>query len=363
MRPEKAEIRAIVVHASVPEWDKDVLREVVRSATMKARRAARIIEEKMGLRVDSVRVTLPPSPLPAGKTVELLESLRGVLDQGVYYALFHAEATGTEPGHVLRVLGIGPRVYASIAAPAPLEEAVRILYEVAKHPDKATRFAVAVPGFVETPYFPAGASLGPVHGLSASLLYPRMLEGRDIYEGFSDVDDLVVELEDNLVDVAEQLGLEYRGLDLSLSPWMEHSVARVVEQAAGLRIGEIGVAATIREIEDLIEELCLDATCTGFNQVMLPVAEDNVLKERVAGGELDVYKLLHLTYACVAGLDMVLVPAKHWTREKARAILAEITTASNLKEKPLGIRVIAVDKEPGEWLEIGDFGETPVARL
>lgn len=363
MRPEKAEIRAIVVHAAVPEWDGDTLRSVIEGATKKARRAAKLVEEKMGLRVDSIRVTLPPSPLPASKTIELLREVRGAFATDVYYSVFHAEAVDAEPGQVLEVLGLGPRVYASIATPAPIEEAAKILYEVARHPDKAARFAIAVPGFIETPYFPAGSSLGPVHGLSASLLYPRMLEGRDLYEGFNDVSDLAVELEENLMDIAEELGLEYRGLDLSLSPWMEQSVARVVEQVAGQRIGEIGVAATIREIEELIEELCLDVTCTGFNQVMLPVAEDNVLKERVASNELDIYKLLHLTYACVAGLDMVLVPRRQWTREKAAAILAEITTAANLKEKPLGVRIVAVDAEPGEWIEIGDFGKTPVARI
>ena len=363
MRPEKAEIRAVVVHASVPEWRSSVLRDVLRSATEKARRAARLVEERMGLRVDSVRVTLPPSPLPADDTVALLEEARDALASDVYYSLFHAEAVDVEPRHVLRVLDLGERVYASIATPAPVEEAARLLYEVGSNPARAARFAISVPGYVETPYFPAGTSLGPVHGLSASLLYPDMLVGRDLYEGFNDVSDLAVELEENLVDIAEELGLEYRGLDLSLSPWMEKSVARVIEEASGTRIDGIGVAATVREIEELIEELCLDVTCTGFNQVMLPVAEDNVLKQRIAEGSLDVYRLLHLTYACVAGLDMVLVPRSQWSKEKASAIIAETVTASELKQKPLGIRIVAVDAEPGEWIEIGDFGKTPVTRI
>jgi hypothetical protein len=170
LRPEKAEIRAIVVHASVPEWSTDVLREVLRSATEKARRAARLIEERMGLRVDSVRVTLPPSPLPADDAVAALEEARDVLASDVYYSLFHAEAVDVEPRHVLRVLRLGERVYASIATPAPIEEAARLLYEISSDPGKAAWFAIAVPGYIETPYFPAGTSLGPVHGLSASLL-------------------------------------------------------------------------------------------------------------------------------------------------------------------------------------------------
>jgi uncharacterized protein (UPF0210 family) len=363
LRNEKAEVRAVVVHAVVHDWSSEGVAEAIRRASTYAREAAQRLEERTGIRVDSMRVTLPPSPLSADKTVEVLRGARHALEEGIYYSLLHMEAIDVEPKHVLEVLGLGEKVYAGIATPAPVEEAAKILYEVAKHPDKATRLAIIIPGFVETPYFPAGSSLGPVYGLTVSLLYPKMLEDRDLYEGFSDVSDLVVELDQHLVDIADELGIEYRGMDLSLSPWMDHSVARVIEQASGKKIGDIGVAPVIREVEELIDELCLDVSCTGFNQVMLPVAEDNVLKERVAEGSLDLYKLLHLTYACVAGLDMVLVPQEKWSKELASAILAELVAAQELKNKPLGARVVAVNAEPGEWISIGDFGETPVARI
>ena len=63
----------------------------------------------MGLRVDSIRVTLPPSPLPASKTIELLKEARDAFATDVYYSVFHAEAVDAEPGQVLEMTGKAER--------------------------------------------------------------------------------------------------------------------------------------------------------------------------------------------------------------------------------------------------------------
>ncbi len=357
-------VRALAVHAVVDEWSVEGVAEALRRATRRAREAARLLGELLDVEPWTLRVTLPPAPLggeEASRVVSEAVEAAG-LDPGVLYSVLHLDAASLEPGHVLRVLGSAPNVYASAATPVATERAAVLAAEVAAAgPDRAARFAVTVPGHVETAYFPAGASLGSTTGLSASLLYPRLLEGRNLYAAFDDLADAAAALEDALMKTADRLGLEYRGIDLSLSPWMDESAARVVEEAAGgACICEPAAAAAVAEIEELIEDTCLDIECTGFNQVMLPPAEDNVLKERAAQGALDASLLLSLSHSCVAGLDMAVLPRTQWGREEAHAAVAVLAVASRHKSKPLGLRVIAVDKQPGDRVELPRFGETPV---
>ncbi len=361
-------VRALVVHAVVDDWnDPENIARSLTHATTLVKKAARFLEERLDIKPNTLRVTLPPTPLDSGSAAKVLgEAIhKADLDEDVYYGLLRIDASLASPESVVDVLRLGARIFASIATPVTSESAVKVLYEVAKaDPLMAARFAVSIPGFVESPYFPAGASLSSVTGLSASLLYPRLLENRSsIYAGFDDLDDVAIELEDVLSNIAEGLGIEYRGLDLSLSPWMEESVARILEEYSGKRIYELGVAPLIMEIEELIDDICSDLDCIGFNQVMLPVAEDNLLKQRVAEGKLTLYKLAHLMYTCISGLDMIVVSEKDWTPELAKALIQETVAAASIKGKPLGIRVIVADAEPGAWIDLGYFEHTPVIRV
>lgn len=357
-------VRALAVHAVVDEWSVEGVADALRRATVRVREAARLLGELLDVEPWTLRVTLPPAPLEGGEASRVLAEAvaRAGLDGGVLYSVLHLDASVLEPGHVLRVLRAAPNLYASAATPVATERAAALASVVAAAgPEEAYRFAVTVPGHVETAYFPAGASLGSTTGLSASLLYPRLLEGRNLYAAFDDLADAAASLEEALIRVAERLGLEYRGIDLSLSPWMEESVARVVEEAAGgACICEPAAAAAVAEIEELIEDTCMDIECTGFNQVMLPPAEDNVLKERAAEGALDAALLLSLSHSCVTGLDMAVLPRSQWSQAEAHAAIAVLATASRHKSKPLGLRVIAVDAEPGASVRLARFGETPV---
>jgi len=361
-------VRAVTVHAVVEDWgDPGSVARALRAATEKVRAVARVLREALDVEPWSLRVTLPPAPLGGGEAARVVsEAVRalGGLPGDVAYSLLHLDAGSASPEDFLSVLGLGGNVYGSAYTPVATEAAAELLYRVAAAgPGVAERFAVAVPSPVETPYFPVGSSGGPSAGVSAALLYPRLLEGRNLYAAFDDLADAAAELEDALLQAGDELGLEYRGLDLSLSPWMDESSARIVEQAAGGSICGLGAAGAVAELEELIGDTCLDLECTGFNQVMLPVAEDNVLKERVREGCLTVQRLLHLSASCAAGVDMAPVPASEWTPEQARRLLADLAAAARLKSRPLAARLIAVDRAPGETVELPRFGETPVARL
>ncbi len=368
VRLDLARVRALTLHVSVDRWEPGRLADLLSWASRAVEEAGRLLEERLDQPPWSLRVVLPPAPLPGPEAARVLEEAVkavGGLSSGIYYGLLRVDAAAAEAEDVLRVLRLGGNVFASVHTPAPTERAAETLWRIASEgPGVAERFSVSIPGPVESPYLPAGASLSPSSGLSAALLYPRLLRGRSsIYVGFDDLADVAAAVEEALLEAAARLGVDYLGLDLSLSPWMDESVAEVVEEYSGLPIDGLGVAWTIREIEELIEETCSDVTCTGYNQVMLPLAEDNLLKKRAGEGRLSLYRLAHLSHACTAGVDMAPIPRRAWTREAAEALVREIAAAAAVKHKPLGIRVIAVDAEPGETVDLGRFGPTPVVPL
>jgi uncharacterized protein (UPF0210 family) len=96
---------------------------------------------------------------------------------------------------------------------------------------------------------------------------------------------------------------------------------------------------------------------------MLPVAEDNVLKERAGEGRLTLQLLASYSYACVAGVDMAVVPVGEWEPAIAERLLRELQMASSRKGKPLAARIIAVDADAGSWVDLGRFGRTPVIHV
>jgi uncharacterized protein (UPF0210 family) len=357
-------IRSLTVHAVVGGWDDpDEIARVLNTATRWALEARRVFEDS-GLEVWTVRVALPPLPRRASVDV-LVEGLKKArLDADVLYAVYHRDAYSASASEVRRVLSISENLYASVSAPEPSTEAARVLYEAARlGADMASRFSLTVPDHVETPYFPAASTLSSTPGISIALLYPQLLRGRSWDEALIDLLDYVSRVEDAAAKAADRLGLDFYGIDLSLSPWMEDSVTGVLEEALGDRLGSLGTMSVIASAEDLIAEACEETICTGYNQVMLPVAEDNILKERVAEGAITLRELAAYSYACVAGVDLPLVPSSAWSERMAFNIVSELYAASYRKGMPLAARIISVDAEPGSWIELPRFGRTPVIKV
>ncbi len=360
----KPRIRSLTLHAIVESWDEpERLVRVLEQATRTVLEARRAVESS-GFEVWTARVALPPMPRRADASV-LVEALsRARLDDNVLYSVYHREAANASIEEVRSVLSVSENIYASISAPEPTAQAARLVYEAARlGADMASRVAITVPDHVETPYFPAASTLSSTPGLSAALLYPGLLRGRDWDEAFIDLLDTLSKMEDVLADTADRLGLEFYGFDLSLSPWMDDSVAAVLEELLGDQLGSVGTMAAIAAAEDFIAEACEETLCTGFNQVMLPVAEDNRLKQLVASGRVALRDLVAYSYACVAGVDLPVVPLNKWSENLAYRILSEMAAASYRKDAPLGIRIIALNVEPGQWVDLPRFGKTPATRI
>jgi uncharacterized protein (UPF0210 family) len=68
-----------------------------------------------------------------------------------------------------------------------------------------------------------------------------------------------------------------------------------------------------------------------------------------------------LTGACVAGLDMVAVPAD---TQGVAGLILDVASYSRAKGRTQGVRVIPVEgAEPGDKVDLGRFGEAPVIAI
>ncbi len=249
---------------------------------------------------------------------------------------------------------------------ANLLYAAEFLHRISEElgPEANTMFALTSGEPYETPYFPA--TRGGSFGISASLLYPSELYGA-LYEAeepemtlrsvlkflFSQAEQ---ELLDELGDEAPFLGIDY-----SLSPWMEESSARVISLLARTDFLEPGTASAILEMNEIIRESVEGLKSMGFNEVMLPMAEDSLLMDMALQDKLRARDLAYLSSYCVTGLDMVVIPFGDVSR--LAKMIGDVLSSGRVKGKVVGIRIIPVDEEPGEKIRLGRFGEVPVMEL
>lgn len=235
-------------------------------------------------------------------------------------------------------------------------------------PEYATMFALGSSEPLETPYFPLTKSEN--FGLSFSLLYPS-----DLYGALTEAEEPDLTLRYALSRVfreavhrvegaIEELGeaIPILGIDFSLSPWMEESAAKVVSLIARSPFLGPGTSSALLEINEAIMESSEGMRRTGFNEIMLPMAEDDLLKELSLKLEMRARDLALLTPYCLAGLDMVVLPLSVGRGDVAK-LIRDVIASSRVKNRTIGLRMILVDAEPGEQVELKRFGKVPVMML
>ncbi|MEM3326533.1 MAG: DUF711 family protein, partial [Thermoproteus sp.] len=146
----------------------------------------------------------------------------------------------------------------------------------------------------------------------------------------------------------------FLGIDGSLSPWGEKSVAKAIRRIFGVEVGRWGTHYSIRALNEAIWSS--GVKLLGFSEVMLPLAEDEELKRLVERGTLDLYKLVSYASTCVAGLDMVPIETDLETLKK---ILLDLEAIAKTKGRPVGVRVFPAS---GQYFDVPGFGKTPVLR-
>ncbi|QOJ78079.1 DUF711 family protein [Infirmifilum lucidum] len=257
-----------------------------------------------------------------------------------------------DPSTLYEALLTYPRLFLSVEYGPGSESDILKVFRVFSESSYmlATRFAVSFGQRVQTPYFPATQS--KENGVSLSLLYVEQFKKGALLES-------LLERLKEMQRQAEASWDSFLGVDLSISPWMERSVASLVEEISGITFTLPGTIAAIRELNRRIEYLASHVKTTGFNEVMLPLAEDNRLKELARIGQLRFSHLLNYASYCVAGLDMVVIPD---TSEDTvlLGLLRDLWDIHLLKRRPLGMRLILAPAEDGSDIDLGMFGKTPV---
>ena len=233
---------------------------------------------------------------------------------------------------------------------------IQALKRLSSNPQLCTRIAFAIDKPILTPYFPLASSPEDGFGIASALLYvDDLLNTQDLSRRINEVFLKAY----NIVDeVSSKLNAECYGVDLSLSPWMKESVAVLIERIKGKPFNEGGTYKVIFNLNHLIKSISNQSKCVGFNEVMLPYAEDLRLMNLGERGLLNVYDLISLASVCVAGLDMVVAPY-----EGLEDMLWDAYAVLKSKNQPSGVRVIPVRANSGDKINLGRFGEVPVMVL
>ncbi|ADY02181.1 hypothetical protein VMUT_1980 [Vulcanisaeta moutnovskia 768-28] len=217
------------------------------------------------------------------------------------------------------------------------------------------RIAALIGDVILTPYYPDSINLNNSHGIALSILYPSELsDERNLH---NDLTGVFKTAEDIGREIAGELGVDYLGIDASLSPWGEESVIDAVERIYGIKFGGPGTLSAIYKLNKAIWEVSGRFRVTGFNEVMLPLAEDERLKARAREGLITFSKLVKYTMTCVAGVDMVPIPSNQLPLIKG--LINDLHAIVSIKRRSIGLRLIPYPGNEAE-VDLGDFGKAPV---
>ncbi len=348
-------IRSLTYFTEVPrDWGRECVRGIIEEGLSVLGTASDYLKGA-GYGVWSLRLSLPKPP--PRMLSYLTDVLTDVVDTskylvsvgGAYLSYVSGEevAEAASQGLYVPLLGLIEDVgrYSLGAS--------EVIHEVAEvDPVGAAKVAVLVSDKVlETPYYPLSTSSGRA-GLGISYLYVDLVA--EVVRGRLSVEVVKEELRRPL-EILSSAG--YRVVaDYSLSPWMEESVAGLIE-LMGFNLKSVGVNYAVLKLNEVVKEVLTTEYASGFNEVMMPYAEDSRLKELGCVGELKVRDLLTYTVTCVAGPDMAVVP---WGINELRNLILDAYAIWRVKGRPVGVRVVPTTASAGDLAELGIFGKVCV---
>ena len=166
-------------------------------------------------------------------------------------------------------------------------------------------------------------------------------------------------------EVAEQLGIRFGVVDLSLAPTpnVGDSVGEIF-QSLGLRsIGVPGSTVALAMLNDAVKKggAFASSNVGGLSGAFIPVSEDLNISKAAEEGFLSLEKLEAMTSVCSVGLDMVAVPGET-SAETLAAIIADEMAIGVINKKTTAARIIPVPgKKAGERAYFGGLlGESVI---
>jgi uncharacterized protein (UPF0210 family) len=146
-------------------------------------------------------------------------------------------------------------------------------------------------------------------------------------------------------EVAEQLGISFGVVDLSLAPTpnVGDSVGEIFQSLGLLAIGVPGTTAALALLNDAVKKggAFASSRVGGLSGAFIPVSEDLNISEAVRNGHLCLEKLEAITSVCSVGLDMVAIPGDT-SPETISAIIADEMAIGVINNKTTAARLIPV---------------------
>ncbi|MGV8025576.1 MAG: DUF711 family protein [Anaerolineaceae bacterium] len=211
-----------------------------------------------------------------------------------------------------------------------------------------------------TPFFPAA------YGASGELAFSLAMECADTalntFEQAADINSGCQALCSSFEEHATKMGtlieinrpqspIVFKGFDFSLAPFPEDwcSFGKALE---AMGIGAIGTAGSLAAAAILAGALDSGKwKKAGFNGLMMPILEDNILAARSGAGLLSIYDVLQYSSVCGTGLDTVPLPGDIEV-DKIQALLLDIAALGLRLNKPLTARLMPVPgKKAGDAVE------------
>ena len=166
-------------------------------------------------------------------------------------------------------------------------------------------------------------------------------------------------------EVAENLGIEFGAVDLSLAPTpnVGDSVGEIFQSLGLLDIGVPGSTAALAMLNDAVKKggAFASSHVGGLSGAFIPVSEDLNIAESARRGHLTLEKLEAMTSVCSVGLDMVAIPGST-SDETIAALMADEMAIGVINHKTTATRLIPVPgKSAGENAYFGGLlGESTI---
>ncbi|HEW63698.1 MAG: hypothetical protein C0177_00320 [Fervidicoccus fontis] len=350
-------IRALTLHLNLSRERKE--EEALKNAVSDLYSAKEKIEKEIGLEVWSLRVSIPINWELSDSSMDVLKK-----EKEIKAVIYTSTSDLLNEEKVFRAVSRGYNAGIFLRSERDLSKILDLIYNLSlKDPAFSTRFAVEMSGLgITTPYFPLSIHDSSVKEdyFSIALLYPKDVEGGEDLRAV----ELAIEKAYRSLSkfIREGIGKKkLRGIDYSLSPWMEESVGRALEKIGRCKLSDLKCMKTVYEVNSILSDFASKHEGLGFNEIMLPLGEDSYLMSLALNGELTIKDLLLLSYVCVAGMDMIPVRGK---KEQFEDLLRDIYAVARVKRRPYGVRLIYINEDfKDKEVNLGDFGKAPILNL
>jgi uncharacterized protein len=207
------------------------------------------------------------------------------------------------------------------------------------------------------PFFPGAYHQGDRPGFAlaiecADVAYNAARRARSLAEArqmiITQLEAQATALSSKANHLAQQFDVDFRGIDFSLAPYPEQwcSLGGALEALGLPALGKSGSLAAAAFLADTLDRGSW--LKTGFNGMMMPVLEDNVLAARAGEGSLSIYDLLMYSAVCSTGLDTIPLPGDTGP-EQIYPLLLDVAALALRLNKPLVARLMPIPgKQAGD---------------